>query len=567
MSEGTRPSYLRVYQNMVQCSRTEAMEFLRYLAVTFALWLVGYMHFSLAWIVLILMIFLIWQFELEKKKKHREHLLQCHQSSYVNKMEGLPSWVYFTENEQVEWLNRMLVQMWPYIGGMVHKILKENVEPELQKSLPKALSSLYFETIDLGNTPPQFKHVVAYDQPKDERQNDYIFDLDLSYRGDANLKLSVKGVNLGISNIELKGPLRVIFKPLVSEYNPVGGLTVFFLNRPQLKFDLNNLLNVLDFPGLKSTLRRIINDVIASFVVLPNRVVVPLAEGVDGSDLQYPIPEGVLRISVLEAKELTACDFGLVNKGKSDPYTIVEVGAQQFRTKIISNNLNPEWNETFEAFVDNHEGQEIGLQVYDEDTSSKDTKIGFIQTDIDSVVQQGARNVWLPLQGVKQGRVHLQLNWYELSPIASDLLPPTSPGTSVAALMVKPISAAALPVTKKPSLQSVFCEVTVGDLTKNTFTAYGEKTEWKQALRFFVNDPEGQEAKIKVIEAKGNKILGKLAIDVRSLLNKPDMTIQQTFPLEASGEKSVLTCRFVLRVFKAPDPKHIPDENKSAQLR
>ena len=167
-------------------------------------------------------------------------------------------------------------------------------------------------------------------------------------------------------------------------------------------------------------------------------------------------------------------------------------------------------------------------------------------------MQEGMRNVWLQLQGVEQGRIHLQLNWLELTSSLQDLMPPAQPGTSVAVVIVKPISASALPVTKKPSLQSIFCEITVGESIQNTFIAYGEKTEWKQALRFLVSDPEGQEVKIKVIEAKGNKVMGKMAIDIRSLLNKPDMTIQQTYPLETSGEKSVLKCRFILRMLKAP---------------
>ena len=44
----------------------------------------------------------------------------------------------------------MLVQLWPYINDMVIKILKENVEPEIQKNMPSFLSSIHFEEISLG---------------------------------------------------------------------------------------------------------------------------------------------------------------------------------------------------------------------------------------------------------------------------------------------------------------------------------------------------------------------------------------------------------------------------------
>ena len=44
----------------------------------------------------------------------------------------------------------MLVQLWPYINDMVVKILKEQVEPEIQKNVPGFLSSIHFEEISLG---------------------------------------------------------------------------------------------------------------------------------------------------------------------------------------------------------------------------------------------------------------------------------------------------------------------------------------------------------------------------------------------------------------------------------
>lgn len=37
-------------------------------------------------------------------------------------------------------------------------------------------------------------------------------------------------------------------------------------------------------------------------------------------------------------------DFGVLGKGKSDPYAIITLGAQQFRTQTIDNNVNPQWD-------------------------------------------------------------------------------------------------------------------------------------------------------------------------------------------------------------------------------
>ena len=57
--------------------------------------------------------------------------------------------------------------------------------------------------------------------------------------------------------------------------------------------------------------------------------------------------EGKLIISVIEAKALKAVDFG----GTSDPYVVVDVGDMSKKTKYISKNLNPSWNEQFELCV------------------------------------------------------------------------------------------------------------------------------------------------------------------------------------------------------------------------
>lgn len=51
-----------------------------------------------------------------------------------------------------------------------------------------------------------------------------------------------------------------------------------------------------------------------------------------------------MRVHVVEAKELMKMDVGLLGKGKSDPYAVISVGAQQFRTQIIDNTVSPKWD-------------------------------------------------------------------------------------------------------------------------------------------------------------------------------------------------------------------------------
>lgn len=123
-------------------------------------------------------------------------------------------------------------------------------------------------------------------------------------------------------------------------------------------------------------------DVIASLMVLPNRMCFPLIDQVKVEQMKFPLPrvrlgmigcfcqniclfsnwriitlcerlQGVVRVHVLEARDLVAKDthmMGLV-KGKSDPYTVLRVGNKHFKTKTIKETLNPRWNEVYEVIM------------------------------------------------------------------------------------------------------------------------------------------------------------------------------------------------------------------------
>lgn len=47
---------------------------------------------------------------------------------------------------------------------------------------------------------------------------------------------------------------------------------------------------------------------------------------------------------MVEAKNLMKKDISMLGKGKSDPYAVITVGAQQFKTQTIDNTVNPKWD-------------------------------------------------------------------------------------------------------------------------------------------------------------------------------------------------------------------------------
>lgn len=536
-------------------SRKDQRKYVIYFLVATMLWLLGSWNISSAWIILFVAIYVLGEYHSEVNKRKRRNLRETSYEPNFSKIKTFPiPPVYLSESENAMWLNNIINRMWPFIEGMARMKIKENVEPEIQKKLPAALKTLYFDKIELGQKPPFIGNIKSYSRGSGAaRASEFIMDVDVTYNGDAQLKLTLKNVKLGISDFQIHGPLRIILKPLMSDQSIVGGITLFFLKRPKIAFNLTNLLNVLDFPGLKKTLRGIVDDVIASFAVLPNRIAIPLAGSVNPGDLRYPIPEGLLRVQRLEARELVKSDFSLIGNATPDPYAILEVGAQTFRTEMKKNDSNPTWEETFEAFVDNSEGQELEVYLYDHDLASKDSKLGHVDFKIHSVVKRGVQDVWLPLEKAKQGKVHLQLEWFALS---SDPLHfrYTRENETVAVLIVKLIKAQNLPSrTRSVLARKIFCRVSVGNTTLDSFCSYGEDPEWGQSLRFLLTDPH-EEAHIEVTEGNSNTSLGSTVFTVRKLIEEPEMTLQDCFQL---GTGSIV-CKFTLRALKAVDTCDAP---------
>lgn len=69
---------------------------------------------------------------------------------------------------------------------------------------------------------------------------------------------------------------------------------------------------------------------------------------------------GKLTITILRANDLKNMEL----VGKSDPYVVVHIRPLfKVKTKVVDNNLNPVWNETFELIAEDKETQSLILEV------------------------------------------------------------------------------------------------------------------------------------------------------------------------------------------------------------
>ncbi|GLD73674.1 extended synaptotagmin-1 [Lates japonicus] len=303
-----------------------------------------------------------------------------------------------------------------------------------------------------------------------------------------------------------------------------------------------------------------IMDAIASHLVLPNRLTVPLVADLHVAQLRSPLPRGVVRIHLLEAEDLTAKDTvikGFID-GKSDPYAVLRVGTQIFTSHHVDSNLNPQWREMFEVIVHEVPGQELEVEVFDKDPDQDDF-LGRVKLDLDIVKKARVVDDWFNLRDVPSGSIHLRLEWLSLLSSADrlseviqknqNLTSKTAEPPSAAILVIYLDQAFELPMRKGNKDPSPMVQISIQDTTKESKTCYGTNNPvWEDAFTFFIQDPHKQDIDIQVKDDDRALSLGNLTIPLTRVLAAPELTMDQWFHLENSSSASRIYVKIVLRV-------------------
>uniref|UniRef100_A0AAY4DAZ7 Extended synaptotagmin-like protein 1a n=1 Tax=Denticeps clupeoides TaxID=299321 RepID=A0AAY4DAZ7_9TELE len=521
----------------------------RCLCALLPVYLAGYWGLGLGVVLLGLAAYTGYRHNREQKQARLQSAMYLQEDAGVFRSQrDLPAWVNFPDVEKVEWLNKVLRQAWPFIGQYVEKLLVETVAASIRESSVH-LQTLGFTKVDLGDRPLRVVGVKAHTE-HDRRQ--VLLDLHISYVGDVEINVEVKKYfcKAGVKGIQLHGKLRVILEPLIGDVPFVGAITMFFIRRPKLDINWTGLTNLLDIPGLNVMSDSMIMDAIASFLVLPNRLTVPLVANLHVAQLRSPLPRGIVRIHLLEAENLAAKDNYIkgVLAGKSDPYAVVRVGTQTFTSRHVDNNLNPQWREMYEVIVHEVPGQELEVDVFDKDPDQDDF-LGRIKLDLDIVKKARILDEWFPLKDAQSGQIHLRLDWLALLPSAERLSEVLQRNTSLAlsSRMTEPPSAAILavyldraqdlPMKKGNKYPSPIVQFSVQDTTRESRTSYGTNSPiWEDAFTFFIQNPQKQDLDIQVKDDDRSMSLGCLSVPLSRLLMCPELTMDQWFQLDRPSQ-------------------------------
>ncbi|KAL6638641.1 hypothetical protein ACP70R_023752 [Stipagrostis hirtigluma subsp. patula] len=309
--------------------------------------------------------------------------------------DNFPEWVSFQQFEQVNWLNKQLSKLWPFIAQAATLVVKESVEPLLDDYRPPGIKSLKFSKFFLGNVSPKIEGIRIQNlQP-----GQIIVDLDFRWGGDPNITLAVDSLfaslPIQLTDLQVFTVARTIFQ-LSEEIPCISAIVVALLAEPEpkIQYTLKAVGGSLTaIPGLSDMIDDTVNSIVTDMLQWPHRLVVPLGVNVDTSDLELR-PQGRLSVTVVKATSLVNMEI----IGKSDPYVVLYIRPMfKVKTKVVGNNLNPKWNETFHLIVEDKETQSVIFEIYDEGTLQQDKRMGVAKLKVDSLEPEKPTKITLNL--------------------------------------------------------------------------------------------------------------------------------------------------------------------------
>lgn len=124
-------------------------------AVVGIVYFMGYMNWSVAWLLCPLLLSVI-RDQLRSKHDIRRAVAKASATAsdkdvILARLNDLPAWVFFPDVERCEWLNRILKQVWPNANQFTRNLIKQSVEPNVQKALAAyKLNGFKFDRMILG---------------------------------------------------------------------------------------------------------------------------------------------------------------------------------------------------------------------------------------------------------------------------------------------------------------------------------------------------------------------------------------------------------------------------------
>lgn len=308
-------------------------------------------------------------------------------------MQEMPHWIKSPDYERVDWLNKFISDMWPYLDKAICETIRSTAKSIFARYIGRfQIQEIEFEELNLGTLPPTFHGMKVYDT----NENELVMEPAMKWAGNPNIVLVVKLLSLRIrfQLVDLQAFVapRIRLKPLVPTFPCFSSIVVSLIEKPHVDFGLNILAaDIMSIPGLYQFVQKTIEKQIANLYHWPQFLEVPIL-----SKSTSKKPVGVLHVKVVRALKLLKMDV----LGTSDPYVKLSLTGEKLpakKTSIKMRNLNPEWNESFKLIVKDPETQVLELQVYDWDKVGGHDRLGMQLVPLKQLIPQETKEFTLDL--------------------------------------------------------------------------------------------------------------------------------------------------------------------------
>ncbi|KAJ4842395.1 hypothetical protein Tsubulata_000945 [Turnera subulata] len=332
------------------------------------------------------------------------------------------------DSETVRWLNHAVEKIWPICMEQIasNKILLPIIPWFLQKYKPWTAKKAVVQHMYLGRNPPVFTEVRVLQQSTGD--DHLVLELGMNFctADDMSTILAVKlrkrlgfgmWTKLHMTGMHVEGKVLVGVK-FIRCWPFISRLRVCFAEPPYFQMTVKPLfthgLDVTELPGIAGWLDKLLSVAFEQTLVQPNMLVVDVEKFVSPQEENWfsvdeKEPVAYAKVEVIEASDMKPSDLN----GLADPYVKGQLGPYRFRTKIQRKTLSPKWHEEFKIPICTWESPNVlVIEVSDKDHFIDDA-LGGCTVNLNDLRDGDRHDIWLPLQNIKTGRLHLAITILE----------------------------------------------------------------------------------------------------------------------------------------------------------
>ncbi|KDP36209.1 hypothetical protein JCGZ_09962 [Jatropha curcas] len=337
-----------------------------------------------------------------------------------------------SDSETVRWLNHAVEKIWPICLEQIvsQKILLPIIPWFLDKYKPWTAKKAVVQHMYLGRNPPIFTEMRVLGQCASDDHLALELGMNFCTADDMSAVLAVKlrrrlgfgmWAKLHMTAMHVEGKVLIGVR-FLRHWPFLGRLRVCFAEPPYFQMTVKPIfthgLDVTELPGIAGWLDKLLSVAFEQTLVQPNMLVVDvekfastqpgdLTESWFSVDEKEPIAYAI--VEVVEASDVKPSDLN----GLADPYVKGQLGPYKFRTKIQRKTLAPKWHEEFKIPISTWESANVlAIEVRDKDHFVDDS-LGHCTISINDLRDGERHDMWLPLQNIKMGRLHLAITVLE----------------------------------------------------------------------------------------------------------------------------------------------------------